>query len=707
MPVDAYSICPCGTGKKVKFCCPDLLGELQKIDRMLQGEQPQACLQHLGQLLEEHPDRACLLSLRSRLLRVTGNTEEAGRAAAEFVAKHPQNPTAMAESAILTAVEQGGPAAMQIVQRALAASGEVVGGRVYEALGIVAEVLLHQGHWLAGRALLQLQTVLSEQDPHPVTMLIELNRTPGVPLLLKDDPPLARCPDDAPWKTRFEQAMEPIQSGHWLAAAERLTALAAEVEGSSAIGSPAIWRNLATLRGWLADDSGLIEALKKFAALDVSLDEAVEAEATAMLCHDDPLGDRFDVVNLRFAVKDLEQLQAALALQPQALQMPLDPSAFGSEDGPPPGTAYLLLDRPPAKATENVTLSDVSRVLGQAMVYGRQTDREARLEVIGVASSDLQKLKTLLGETADGALDADIEEEVVAQASASQELMQRNWRPPDEITLEQFETLAVEHIRDALLHRWPQLKLGILGGKSPREVAGDASWDAKLLAAVMVLEGWIERASDGFDFNELRSELGLPIPGPIDPQQTSMAALPLVRLSRVTVQTIDDESLRVAFQRAMAFGATSALRKLAVAIVDRPALTGSEEQSLAYALLAQMEKDPQRALHYLQQGRQTSESAGRSCASWDLLELPLRLSRGEADEVSRLVHHVRSQHMQEPGVAERLMQWLVQIGAIRPDGTPVGPPPQQAAPPAAAEPGKLWTPGSQEPGGEKKLWTPD
>ena len=39
MPIDAYSLCPGGTGKKIKFCCPDFLGELQQIDKMLEGKQ--------------------------------------------------------------------------------------------------------------------------------------------------------------------------------------------------------------------------------------------------------------------------------------------------------------------------------------------------------------------------------------------------------------------------------------------------------------------------------------------------------------------------------------------------------------------------------------------------------------------------------------------------------------------------------------------
>ena len=50
MALDAYSDSPGGTGKKVKFCCPDFVSELEKIERMLDGKQFVACLQHIDQL---------------------------------------------------------------------------------------------------------------------------------------------------------------------------------------------------------------------------------------------------------------------------------------------------------------------------------------------------------------------------------------------------------------------------------------------------------------------------------------------------------------------------------------------------------------------------------------------------------------------------------------------------------------------------------
>ena len=124
MAIDAYSLCPGGTGKKIKFCCGDFLAELQKIDRMVEGEQYLACLKHIDHLLEQEPgrDRACLLATKCVLLRATRSAR--GRpqaAAAAFLAKHPDNQIALAELAMLAA-EHDAREALDLVQRALRAA---------------------------------------------------------------------------------------------------------------------------------------------------------------------------------------------------------------------------------------------------------------------------------------------------------------------------------------------------------------------------------------------------------------------------------------------------------------------------------------------------------------------------------------------------------------------------------------------------------
>jgi hypothetical protein len=228
----------------------------------------------------------------------------------------------------------------------------------------------------------------------------------------------------------------------------------------------------------------------------------------------------------------------------------------------------------------------------------------------------------------------------------------------------------------------------------------------------MVLEHWLERTPGDFDFNRLRGCLGLPVLGPVEPSEHLVASLPLVRLARLTIEQLSDDDLVLAYRRAAAFAVRKAVRRFAQAIVERSSLKGRTEQLQAYGTLARTAEDPDQALEYVNQGRAATEAAGHSNASWDLLELSLRFGRREGHEAVRLVEHIQAHHMEEPGVGESLQRMLMEIGLLRPDGTPTfGPhaqPPSYADDDAAAEPSKLWTPDAAESSsGGSKLWTPE
>ena len=264
-----------------------------------------------------------------------------------------------------------------------------------------------------------------------------------------------------------------------------------------------------------------------------------------------------------------------------------------------------------------------------------------------------------------------------------------------------------------MLEQWPARPLGILAGKSPAEAAGDAKEQVKLLAAVMLLEMWCGESPVNFDFDQLRARLGLPLLEAIDPQQTPVATLPLVRLWRMTVEKLSDDDLVTGFNRSRAFAARKAMQKFAQAIIARDSMKGRTERLQAYSVLAQTAADMPQALERVEQGRQEALAAGQSCASWDLLELSFCFGHGDGKEAMRLVEHIQGRHMREQGVAESLTRMLVEVGVLRPDGTPVQFPAETeealaaAAGPAAAEPGKLWTPDSGQTGSGGKIWTPD
>ena len=709
MPIDPYSPCPGGTGKKIKFCCPDLLGELQKIQRMLEGEQFQACLRHVEQLEKTKPDQPCLLSVKTQLLRILHRFDEAGEAAGRFLEKHPHNPIALAESAIVAAINEQGHQAVQLILRAVKAPGEGLHVRVYQAMGVVRQLLVADGHFLAARAMAILQLNLYREDRDAAEFLLQLNASPNVPLVIKQSATALDAPaDDVPWKEQFDEAASLARQIRWAEAEQRLTRLAEQVDRE-----PVIWRNLVTLRAWLADTPGCIEALRKLAALDIPLDDAAEAEALALFLSDDPFGDGIEVSSLRYRVADAQRLEEALLSAPRAGTVPPEMASAVTDEVPPPKSVFVLFDRISPESGKQVTHEDLSRVVCEALLFGKQTDRDARLEVIGVPASDLDEIRALISEVGGDALEGEPEQEVDGQVSATRQLLVRNWRLPEHFPRGDLRRVMDEYFEQALLETWPKSPLGLLGGKSPQEVAGDEDHRVRLLAAIIVLEYWLEGSATRFDLDRLRTHLGLPTPQPIDPHETPVADLPLVRLSRVEVDKLSDEALVTAYRRAMTYRANEGLRNLAPAVADRATLAGRPERRLALETMVRVSEDLDQALRYLETARSEPNQPGGACAHWDLLELPLRLRRRESEQAERVLRHVESRHINEPGVAHALTELLVNLGLLRPDGSPVVPEEEAAEPSSlvlpgqGAKPGELWTPDSQKPAGDKPgIWTP-
>lgn len=710
MAFDPYAYCPGGTGKKIKFCCSDLLPDLEKLDRMLEGDQFHAALAHLDRLESRYGDRACLLSTRALVQRIIGQTEQAQATVARFLEKHPNNPVALGESAILTALAEGGRAGMEVLQRALEASGPTVQPRVVEAMRVVGTVLAADGEYLPARAVLGLIATADRHDAEVMETLVRLNTHPGIPLLLKSGLEPAPVPETAPWKAGYEEAMQVAHDIRWAEAARRLADLAARYPEE-----PAIWQSLGIVRAWSADAAGAAAAFEKLATLDLPLENAVETLAVARLLSDDPLGDAVDVVDVTYPVADAEQLQSAFSASPRVALSRVDPRSLAGDGEPPPRAAFLLFDRPRADPGQPLDPQTIPRLMGQMLLFGRQTDREARLEVLDVDRRNLDAAKTLLAELGAGQLGSPSAEEVTERVSATLSMLTDRWALPEGTPREDVMRLSEQAIEEAMLVRWPQMPLGLLEGKSPQEAAGDASFRLRLLAAILVVDHWLEARHSRFDVNRLRRHLGLPALEPIDPEGVQLKGFPLVRLSRLVADKLSDEALLGVYHRAMAFNAHRAIRVFARAITERPGFKGKEEQLHAFMSLARSSRDGDEALQYVDGGRRAAEAAGRSSAEWDLFELVLRFQRREGREAMRLIQHLQQQHAREPGVTEALTELLVEVGLLHPEGAMRAPGAAQAeaAPeivvPGApgAEPGKLWTPHGQEAQREKpKLWVP-
>ncbi len=483
--------------------------------------------------------------------------------------------------------------------------------------------------------------------------------------------------------------------GRWLAAEQwfsKLAEVAADV--------PPVWFNLGIIRGWLAQNTAAAEALRQYSVLDgVPLEEAVEAEALAQVLEPVAEEDQVPAVRVTYTTDDLQKVLELLLSHQRASKLPIDVSQESPEGDPPPTAAFRLLDRPLLTDAESLSLETVPSILGQVTLYGKQTDRDARVALAGIDEEPFQLAGALLEEIAGSALGKPSEKEVLHSFAAMRGNLDPRWQLPEGLTRERIHALFIEHGANAYLNRWPQQTVHMLENKTPLEAAGDARLRIRVLAQIMVSEMTLVEQRDAFDFNLLRAKLGLPTLDTIDPTTVDLLALPMNRWHRLEVDKLDDDALVRLLGVAIRVRAGRNSRLLALEAIDRPSLEGKISKAFIYNELCQLESDPIKALEYLNLGRDLAEADGHSSAIWDLQELSIRNEMGEPYEVKRLLDHLSTEHISEPGVRQAVVQFLTSIGVLDSDG-------QMRQPAAEAEPAETVAAG--EPSGESsKIWTPD
>jgi hypothetical protein len=706
MSVDPYALCPCGSGKKLKFCCSDLVGEIEKIHRMIEGEQPRAALRHVEQTLASFPGRASLLDLKASLELSLEESDAARNTVKEFVKKHPESPTAHACEALLLA-ESGDPrSAVRSLQRALSFVERDMPLRVFEAMGAVGGSLLEAGHVLAAQAHLWLHAALApKDDTRSREVLAALHHYSGLPLLLRDQVTLRPPPDGSPWKAEAEQATRLANNGKWQQAVVIVDRL-----GGKYGAVPDLVYNRALLGGWLADDRALVAGLHAYAQLEVPLDDAVEAEAIAQLLDPDLKETPIDSVVQAFAVADLDALITRLLSDSRVQAFEMDPALFAKSDQPRPRHTYVLLDRPMPDTGVNLQSEDTPRMAGILAVYGRQTDRAERLEITvdkGPAyDATIGALKEIAGDTIGNKLD----ERVIGAVSPTDQALNWRWQLPRDTPADVRRRLMDDARRTAIVERWPTLPLPSLGGKTANDAAADPALRVPLMAALLVLEQGSNTDRDTESIAELRHSLNLPQPEPIQSDAQPAISLPLVRIARLQIGEVSDDDLVTLYSRAVMAGAGAATSILAREAVRRPSLATRIPPSDAYRRLVAVERDPKRALALIDEAREHAKSVGEGTAPWDLAELELHITSGDPEEARQALTRIEADHRNDPDVAAALYRLLYETGVL-PDAMHAQAPMQDEIPAAVGvapePPGQIWTPDSERPPGAKSaIWTP-
>jgi len=729
MSIDVYQYCPCGSGKKIKFCCcKDITAELDKALRMLEGEQRVACIEYLDKILPKHGDRDALLALKTIANLQLGQDEQAKEVLKVFRRQCPTNPVALALTALVMVPERGSQAGVEHLQRAIEQLENEIPPAVHEALAMMAHSFLGEGNVLAARAhFILLHEMSPEEDDRAATALVEIGVSRRIPLAIKGSLQFERFPADAPYRPQFAAAMEFAAIGAWLAAAERIEPLRAEHPDDACL-----LKALAVLRSCLGESDAACAALRKYASIEqLPLDDRIEAEMVAQVLDakshkNPPEGTFVDVVHRVYPTGDAGALTERLAEMKQLVNVTAPSGYRMPDDQPPPRSVYNILDREMPAETESLCADDIPRIIGQLLMFGKETDRDARIEVIFERYRDNDRqLEQLIKQSGGLIHTPPTADDVVDAYLASGLAASPKLRFPQGISASQRNRLSDEISRRGLLEDWPASPNVALAGKTPLEARDDPHLAVPLAANITLLEQDARQQRVPINFDELRSKLGMPLPGEIDPAEGDVRKIPLLRMHRVNAEKLDDEQLVELYARAMSHFAVSAIERLGHEVLRREQLAADLWFEEVCALLSEITSDLDVALERIQRAQEEAKKQNRSPGRWLVNELALRMRRQEDEHIERLFKEIRYRHGSEPDVLERLYALLSQLGLIGPDGQVIDSPQAMAdAGASAAAPasggadgeGGLWTPeggsaaaqpaAAPSSGGESKLWVP-
>jgi hypothetical protein len=737
MAIDTYAPCPGGTGKKIKFCCAELVGDLEQLDRLVEGDQISAALDQVKRLADKHPGRACLMATRTKLELATKQFAEATASSKAFLDAHPENPLALGQAAVTDAIAgrvQEAAALFDKARAAAVAAGRAEGGqdvspelvRIAATLVQVASQLGHVGfsqgilEWVFDRN-------LGSEDER--RLLAAIVGSAGVPPALRTKVRLVPTASDAPWRPEFDAALEHARQWRLAKALTTFRSLKG-VAGESRD----LLTNIAVLCEMLARPFEAAEAWLAFAKLrDTPHDDAVEATGRAIALETEADPDRSPLISFASLVGPLavaggeggttalELLEDKLRHDARFETAAFDRSSWVSRGAVPPRSVWRIYE--PAAAADRP-----ARLLASLLVFGRQTDREPEAVLQGFAP-DVEQARPIAAEAL-GCTFAPAAAAGMPATTPTSWLMGSQFRLPPADTAVAPPTAGAPCLFDTLMERqqaalwsrfvalWPETPLPELLGKTPRQALADAEGGRRVEALVSEGEAASRRSDAAAAWTAVRERLGLKAAPPIAAAQP-LEEVPPLRWHRLDMAQVSIDELRGVLATAVDAGFDRAAERAATAVIARGDSTPADRWE-AWGVLEERAESTVRKLEIIGELRQIAKELKANDGMLDVAELRVRLQRGDQAEIMRLLDHLRRDHTRDQQVlqalAEVLMEAGVDLGALAgrgAAGVPGGASAAAAGMPAAgpaAEPGKLWTPGGETAGpggGEKKtIWTP-
>lgn len=714
MALDVYAPCPCGSGKKLKFCCQNLAEDMDRISRLIENSQPRQALQQLEVLDRKSPGHHWVVTTRALVLLETGETLAARDLLKAFLEQHPENDFATVLYATAVFQHDGLDLARSAIARAFQKGARKHPSMVSGLAAAMASVFRARGRLLAAREhlALSLRFAPENQRQEIFVRLLDFDNDATLPYLLRSAHPLPSLAADDDIAAEIRKAQKYAAVGCWNTSADIFEKIAKQLPQSAEA-----QHCVGLCHAWDGNDEQA--ALAFHAAAKIYSDEsmAVECEAIAQILDWNTSTDRLNRMELPGTISHVSRLLTSLDAAPRLQRVELPPQ---DPNAPPlPAAVYQVLNLTAAEfpPADQLTIDNVPRSLAEVIIYDAdpQVNDPAEIEVVGFEGSNYDEACQLVQNAAGDLVTWRSKEPTGEFVPREIVGLTLTWWFPPKTPVAQRRRLEHQRWYNSVHQTWKNTSLPALQGRTPTDAALQPEWRIPLIAAVYVLDAICLRSGYELNLDELLQSLNLQgLPAVDVTTETHLNALSPLQWLRLPLQSLTDEQLTAVVNRAQLIHHDRFLYEALKAVVQRPACLSELDVMRIYQTLADLCRVHERreeAFHWFEEGRKHGAQVGHNFEqvwSWDLRELLMRLEEPSDPGLANLSKKFVTYYGPK---LPQMRPYVEQMFALAGAPSPWSSPSIITADSLPEASGGLWTPGSAAnpapaAGGGSGLWVP-
>ena len=655
MAMDLYSPCPCGSGKKFKWCCQPIHVQIEKAIQHDADGQHEVAIRAMEELVKEHPENPEARGRQAQLLYQNGRQDDAENALQKALEINPNYPFGHLLRGLFRQEEGEITGALLLFRKASDLYDPDAKDIMAQVHSLIAESEMRLNRPLAAHASLRICSRLRPSQELAENMENVFGPKSHLHPSARRDYKFmaagASMPADQ--KTAWEKALAGAGSGKLTDAAYAFEQIAAAHPDNAAA-----WYNLGLVRAWLGDNAKSIEALDRYVGLEN--DERLAGAAWTLaevLRFGQGMEETADYVEHSsiFQVRDPQRLVALL--QEWQTERRLTGVQVNQEQGAISG---VMLDRSGVIAgvasTKPASLGCYLMVVGSMLVF-RGTNREAidraRQELQQRAGPIVSEPRTARGPANFG--------DVLAEAVVF---------PIGATSQEEAEKQVREHVQRYFEEVWIHRPLRSLSNATPIDAAGSGTLRKKVLGLVQFLEEAATGHSHAYDFGRLRNKLGLSdVSHAGAPAQSSTPAMDIgamnaAQLAGLKSDSLSDEQVEQAYRVAQQLDAHELAGHFATSLLSRKPQAGKTDRFPIYNYLVQRslsDGNTASALDHVNEGEKADceHNEGQRRNDFELRRGQILVKRGEADAATdvfeRLIARVPDEMRYRATAAESML----------------------------------------------------